>query len=68
MDCFKCGGPLSADEIAIYRRMVFRGAKECLCIHCFAKEFSVTEDLIREKIDHFKKMGCTLFPCNAKSE
>ena len=68
MDCFKCGQILSADEIAIYKRMVNRGAKECLCIHCFAKEFSVTEDLIREKIEHFKKMGCTLFPCNAVIE
>ena len=38
-----------------------RGAKEYLCITCFAKKFKVSEELIREKIEHFKKMGCTLF-------
>lgn len=59
--CFRCGAPLSADEIAIYRRIVNRGAEQFLCIHCFAKEFSVEEKLILEKIEQFKKMGCTLF-------
>lgn len=68
MDCFRCGTQLSADEIAIYKRMVNRGAAQCLCIHCFAEEFDVTEELIRQKIEHFKKMGCTLFPCNAAKE
>ena len=61
MNCFRCGAPLSSDEAAVYRRMVNRSAKDCLCIDCFAKEFGVTEDLIREKIVQFKKMGCTLF-------
>ena len=59
--CRQCGRELKHDEIAIYKRMVNRGATDYLCISCFAKEFRVSEDLIREKIEHFKKMGCTLF-------
>ncbi|HIV18125.1 MAG TPA: hypothetical protein IAC82_02240 [Candidatus Merdivicinus intestinigallinarum] len=59
--CFSCGRELTSDEIAIYRRMVNRAASEYLCISCFAREFSVTEELIRQKIRHFKEMGCTLF-------
>ena len=47
MTCFQCGRTLSSDEIAVYRRLVNRAAEQCLCISCFAKEFSVTEELIR---------------------
>lgn len=59
--CMQCGRELTHDEIAVYKRMVNRGAKEYLCITCFAKKFKVSEELIWEKIEHFKKMGCTLF-------
>ena len=61
-DCCKtCGKVLENDEIAIYKRMVNRGATEYLCISCFAAYFRITEDLVREKIEHFRAMGCTLF-------
>ena len=59
--CRNCGKELEADEIAIYKRMVNRGATDFLCIPCFAAEFKVSEELIREKIRHFREMGCTLF-------
>ena len=59
--CRKCGRKLEPDEIAIYKRMVNRGAEDFLCISCFAAEFRVSEELIREKIRHFREMGCTLF-------
>ncbi len=59
--CRNCGKELEPDEIAIYKRMVNRGAKDFLCISCFAAEFRVSEELIREKIRHFREMGCTLF-------
>lgn len=41
--------------------MVNRGATEFLCIKCLAEYFKISEDLVREKIEHFRKMGCTLF-------
>ena len=62
MNCPQCGSMLTEDEIAIYRRMVNRGAQECLCITCFARKFDVTETMIRDKIEQFRAAGCTLFP------
>ena len=59
--CRSCGRELTPDEIAIYKRMINRGATDFLCITCLAAEFRVSEELIREKIRHFKKRGCTLF-------
>lgn len=64
--CKNCGRELTKDEIAIYKRMVNRGATEYLCITCFAKYFNVTEDVVREKIEHFRSCGCTLFESKEK--
>ena len=33
--CMKCGAPLFDDDIAIYRKLVFRGAEEFWCIDAF---------------------------------
>ena len=59
--CKNCGKELENDEIGIYKRMVNRGATELLCIKCLAEYFKISEDLVREKIEHFRNMGCTLF-------
>lgn len=59
--CKQCGRELTADEIALYRRIVDRGAEAYLCISCFARAYDVTEDLLLGKIRHFRAMGCTLF-------
>ena len=59
--CKNCGKELENDEIGIYKRMVNRGATEFLCIKCLAEYFKISEDLVREKIEHFRNMGCTLF-------
>ena len=59
--CRRCSRTLTADEIAVYKRMVNRGADTFLCAACLAAEFHVPESLIHEKIAHFRAMGCTLF-------
>lgn len=59
--CFQCGKKLESDEIAVYKKIVHRQAKQYLCIPCLAEKFSVSEELVREKIRQFKEMGCTLF-------
>ena len=59
--CRRCARTLTADEIAVYKRMVNRGADTFLCAACLAAEFHVPESLIHEKIAHFRAMGCTLF-------
>lgn len=60
-NCKNCGKELENDEIGIYKRMVNRGATEYLCIKCLAEYFKISEDLVREKIEHFRNMGCLLF-------
>ncbi len=31
------------------------------CISCLSVYLGVSEELVREKIDYFRKTGCTLF-------
>ncbi len=57
----ECEKRLTLDEIAIYRRLIYRDAEEYLCKACLAGKMRVSEKEIDEKIAHFKKIGCTLF-------
>ncbi len=41
--------------------MVNRGAVECLCIDCLSEELDIPTDELYELIEHFRRMGCTLF-------
>jgi biotin operon repressor len=59
--CLNCNKKLERDEIAIYLRLVNRGAKEYLCIPCLASYFKCSEADIRARIEQLKAMGCTLF-------
>ena len=52
---------LLLDEIAIYRRLIYRDAEEFLCKKCLAEDMNVSETEIDKKIEHFKSIGCTLF-------
>ena len=52
---------LLLDEIAIYRRLIYRDAEEYLCKRCLGESLGVTEEEIDKKIEHFKSIGCTLF-------
>ncbi len=59
--CIRCFKNLSADEIAIYRRLIHRGAQTFLCRECLADKLGCGVEKIDEKIAHFKEIGCTLF-------
>lgn len=59
--CYKCGKELIPNEIAIYKKLVNRGATECLCIDCLADYFKVSRKAIEDKIEYFKQNGCVLF-------
>lgn len=60
--CKKCGAPLLADDIAIYRKLVTRNAEEFFCIDCLADYFRVPRKAIEERIRYYRESGtCTLF-------
>ena len=59
--CTACGRELTRDEIALTKKLINRGAESFFCLSCLAEKFAVSEELLKEKIDQFRKMGCTLF-------
>lgn len=64
--CTACGSALTDDEIALYKKMINRGATEYCCIRCLADHFSVSAESLYEKVDRFKADGCTLFAPDKK--
>lgn len=57
-----CEKELLSDEIAIYKKLVNRGAEKYLCIDCLAEYFKCSRKAIEDKIDYYRKSGeCTLF-------
>lgn len=60
--CMRCGARLSGDEIALYRKLIFRGAEEFLCIDCLAADCSTTREKLEKLVAFFHKTGtCSLF-------
>ena len=59
--CAVCGRELMKDEIGLTKKLVSRGATSFLCLTCLAERFGVSEALLKEKIEQFRQMGCTLF-------
>ena len=59
--CTQCGKELTRDEIGLHKKLVNRGATEHCCIECLSAHFHVSIELLREKIEQFRKDGCTLF-------
>ncbi len=59
--CMKCGKELLPDEIGLHKKIVGKGATEFMCLPCLAVYFDCSEELLYQKIEQFKKMGCMLF-------
>ena len=59
--CQECGAPLTADDIGLYRKMVYRGADTFSCTVCLAKRFGVPVSKLEAKIREYKELGCLLF-------
>ena len=60
--CKQCGGPLGGDDIAIFRKLVNRGAEDFLCIDCLAAYFDCPREEIGKRIRWYRESGeCTLF-------
>ena len=61
MKCVNCGEPLTSDDIGLTRKLLGKTLTECYCVKCLSDKLSVSETRLREKIEEFKKSGCTLF-------
>ncbi len=62
MTCASCGrGPLTRDEIGLTKKLISRGAAECLCLNCLAEKFRVSRDSLLRMAEAFRESGCTLF-------
>ncbi len=60
--CRQCGASLGLDDIAIYRKLVFRAAEDFLCIGCLAEYFKCPREEIEKRIRYYRESGeCTLF-------
>ncbi|MCQ2506283.1 MAG: hypothetical protein MJ113_03805 [Lachnospiraceae bacterium] len=59
--CKQCNVELKSDEIAIYRKLVNRGATDYLCIPCLSAYFKCSQEIIYERIAKLRESGCTLF-------
>ena len=59
--CKKCGAELTKDEIGLYKKLCGKMLTEFKCINCTAEYFEVSPELLREKIEHYRSIGCTLF-------
>lgn len=59
--CKQCGARLTRDEVAVTKKLVNRGAAEFMCERCLASYYRVEVSDIRERMDYFRAMGCTLF-------
>lgn len=59
--CMKCGKELTQLDRGAYRKFVNRDSTSFLCKSCLAEKFGIEERVLDEKIEHFRKQGCTLF-------
>lgn len=60
--CMNCASELCSDEIALYRKLVFRGATEYLCLDCLARELTTSRERLEGLIYYYHRTGlCCLF-------
>ena len=60
-ECKLCGNKVSVNEIGLNKKFFGKGVNEYLCLTCLAKYFSVSEELLKEKIERYRQSGCVLF-------
>ena len=61
-NCKRCGRTLEGDEIALYRKLIWREAEEYLCLNCLSEDLSTTPERLRELIHYFRTVQkCCLF-------
>ena len=60
-ECIRCHRPLPPDEIGLTKKLINRGITSYLCYPCLAEKFQVSVELLKDKVEQFRDMGCMLF-------
>ncbi len=63
-NCIVCGKELTALDIGAHKKFINRGSREYMCKTCLSEHLKVPEELLDQKIEHFRRQGCTLFSKN----
>ena len=62
IDCSFCERVnLSRDEIGLNKKLIHRQIERMMCLSCMAAYFETTEEELKNKVEEFKRMGCSLF-------
>lgn len=59
--CTSCGRKLSYNDIGATKKFINRASTEFLCIPCLCEQLHIPKERMLQKIEHFKRQGCTLF-------
>lgn len=61
-NCVVCSkSPLTRDEIGLTKKLIDQKTTSFYCLPCLSEYLEVTVDELLDKIEEFKKEGCTLF-------
>lgn len=61
MLCTECNRELTLTEIGLHKKMINRGARRFMCVDCLAAYTGLSKEMLLEKAEYFRKMGCVLF-------
>ncbi len=59
--CLKCDKSIEKDILALNKKLLGRNIMKFFCLKCLAEYLELPEDLLKDKINDFKRQGCSLF-------
>lgn len=66
-ECICCEEALTADDIAIFRKLICREAEEYLCMTCLSEDLGIPRKKLEDIADYYHRTGvCSLFPQYSK--
>ena len=61
-NCYICGKEsLQKNEIGLTKKLIDQDSKRFYCLDCLADYLEVDREFLIDKIEEFKRDGCTLF-------
>ncbi|WP_195966845.1 hypothetical protein [Clostridium sp. 1001283B150210_160208_E6] len=59
--CSCCSKKLKKDDVGLSMKLYGRQIEKFKCVKCIAKDYKTTTKELKERIEHFKNSGCSLF-------